>query len=68
MGPSLRQVTDLLWAVQGYRFLTCGCGLKFKVPAKYQKAVKCPRCGTGVTAPGGGRKNPPAPESAGPAH
>ena len=60
----VRQVTDLLWLTQGFRFANCGCGLKFKVPGDYEKEIKCPRCGRAVKVPGGGPKNPPPRESA----
>ena len=41
----VRQVGDILRAVNGYAFLACVCGLKIKLPANYKKPeVTCPRC------------------------
>jgi len=45
-----RQATDLLWQLNGYRFLDCQCGLRFKVPEKGRKEFNCPRCRRKVTA------------------
>jgi heat shock protein HtpX len=42
----MREVGDLMRAVNKYAFLTCACGLKMKVPPDYKKpALTCPRCG-----------------------
>ena len=41
-----RQVGDIMRMVNGFAFLTCGCGLKMKVPPNFKgDKVKCPRCG-----------------------
>jgi heat shock protein HtpX len=63
----LRQVTDLLWQLQGFRFATCACGLKFKVPGSVTRSISCPRCGRPVTESGAGPKDPDSSESAAPA-
>lgn len=42
----IRQVGDIMRKVNGFLFLTCGCGLKIKVPPDFKAAtVNCPRCG-----------------------
>jgi heat shock protein HtpX len=42
----LREVSDLMRAVNRYAFLICACGLKIKVPPDYKKSqLVCPRCG-----------------------
>jgi heat shock protein HtpX len=42
----LRQIGDIMRQVNGFLFLTCVCGLKFKIPPNYKKQnVKCPKCG-----------------------
>ncbi|MHC5083002.1 MAG: M48 family metallopeptidase [Planctomycetota bacterium] len=41
-----RQIGDLMRTVSQFAFLTCGCGVKMKIPPEYKnKQVKCPRCG-----------------------
>ncbi|AQT69333.1 putative protease HtpX [Anaerohalosphaera lusitana] len=41
-----RQIGDLIRIANGFAILTCGCGLKMKIPPNYNRqAVKCPRCG-----------------------
>lgn len=41
----IRDVGDLLRAVNGYAFLACVCGMKIKLPQNYKKPeVTCPRC------------------------
>jgi heat shock protein HtpX len=41
----LRQIGDIMRKVNGFRFLTCACGLKIKVPPDFKaNAVECPRC------------------------
>jgi heat shock protein HtpX len=42
----LRDVGDLMRAVNRYAFLLCACGLKLKIPPDYKKPdISCPRCG-----------------------
>ena len=42
----LRQATDLLWKLNSYAFIACGCGTKLKVPPAYAgERVACPHCG-----------------------
>jgi heat shock protein HtpX len=41
-----RQVGDLMRTVSGFRFVTCDCRLRMKVPPEFEGSrVKCPRCG-----------------------
>jgi len=41
----IRDVMDLMRAVNGYAFLLCACGLKIKVPPDFDEAkIDCPRC------------------------
>jgi heat shock protein HtpX len=41
----VRDVMDLMRAVNGYAFLICACGLKIKVPLDFDESViPCPRC------------------------
>lgn len=41
----VRDVMDLMRAVNGYAFLICTCGLKIKVPPDFdEKVIECPRC------------------------
>jgi len=41
-----RQIGDVIMAANGYRFITCTCGLKFKLPPEFnEKQFDCPRCG-----------------------
>ncbi|MDD5459920.1 MAG: M48 family metallopeptidase [Phycisphaerae bacterium] len=43
----LHQVGDLMRKVNGFVFLTCACGLKFKIPPNYKKPnIVCPKCKT----------------------
>ena len=43
----VRQTTDMLWRLNRYVFIGCGCGTKLKVPPAYVgRAVACPHCGT----------------------
>jgi heat shock protein HtpX len=38
---------DIIMAANGFRFLTCSCGLKFKIPPGFKKdSLKCSKCGT----------------------
>jgi heat shock protein HtpX len=42
----MREVGDIMRAVNGFAFLTCDCGIKMKVPPNFTgDKVKCPRCG-----------------------
>lgn len=42
---NLRQVKDLLHKVDGYGLITCGCGVKLKIPPKFKYSnVRCPKC------------------------
>lgn len=41
----LHQVGDIMRKVNGFLFLTCACGLQFKIPPNYKSdKVVCPRC------------------------
>jgi heat shock protein HtpX len=41
----VRDVMDLMRAVNGYAFLICVCGLKIKVPPDFEESrIQCPRC------------------------
>ena len=41
----VRQVGDIMRKLNNFVFLTCACGLKFKIPPNYKSdKVKCPRC------------------------
>jgi heat shock protein HtpX len=47
-----RQVGDLIRAVNQFRFLTCTCGLKIKVPPDFaQTVLPCPGCGASLAVP-----------------
>ncbi len=42
----MHQVGDIMRKANGFAFLTCACGLKFKVPPSFKKkTVACPKCG-----------------------
>ena len=42
----MRDVGDLMRAVNKYIFLVCACGLKMKIPPHFEKSkIACPRCG-----------------------
>ena len=42
----MRDVGDLMRAVNNYMFISCVCGLKIKIPPEYKKkTLACPRCG-----------------------
>jgi heat shock protein HtpX len=42
----VRDVLDLMRAVNGFAFIMCACGLKIKVPPDYEDPkIPCPRCG-----------------------
>jgi heat shock protein HtpX len=46
----IRQVGDIMRKVNGFLFLTCACGLKFKIPPNFKaKNVTCPRCKNIIT-------------------
>ncbi len=47
-----RDIGDLVRAVNGYIFLTCLCGLKFKLPPGFDKPhFDCPRCKRSIEVP-----------------
>ena len=47
-----RSVGDLMRAVNDYAFLVCACGLKTKVPPKFNREkISCPRCARELTVP-----------------
>lgn len=47
-----RQVGDIIRAVNQFRFLTCTCGLKIKVPPDFtQTTFPCPGCGASLAVP-----------------
>ena len=38
---------DIIMAANGFRFLSCSCGMKFKIPPGFQKnTLTCSKCGT----------------------
>jgi len=42
-----REAMDTLWKSMDYQFITCSCGLKFKIPPTFKgDRIVCPRCGT----------------------
>ncbi len=42
-----RSAGNLVMAANGFRFLDCRCGLKFKIPPGFKaKQLKCSKCGT----------------------
>ncbi len=48
----LRDVGDLMRAVNNYAFLMCVCGLKLKIPPEFNKPkVACPRCKREIKSP-----------------
>ena len=49
---SIRELGDLIRAVNKYAFLVCACGLKMKVPPDFaQPRISCPRCGREIEVP-----------------
>lgn len=47
-----RDMGDLLRAVNQYLFVTCACGLKFKIPPDInRKSFPCTRCGREIAVP-----------------
>lgn len=41
-----RNIGDIMFKTSGFRFKTCSCGLKMKIPPNYKAdRVQCPRCG-----------------------
>jgi heat shock protein HtpX len=43
---TVREVGDLIRAVNNYAFIACVCGLKIKVPPDFKEhSLSCPRCG-----------------------
>ena len=52
--PAAKAVEDILLANAGFKILTCGCGLKIKLPpGSMQTRIKCPRCKKELSATGG---------------
>ena len=48
----VHQVGDIMRKVNGFLFLTCGCGLKLKIPPNFKSdKVKCPRCSRQLALP-----------------
>jgi heat shock protein HtpX len=48
----IRQVGDLMRALNKYAFLVCACGLKMKIPPDFKKSqIPCPRCGRKLEVP-----------------
>ncbi|MFH1577833.1 MAG: M48 family metallopeptidase [Candidatus Omnitrophota bacterium] len=48
----MRDIGDLMRAVNKYAFLICACGLKIKVPPNFNKAkIPCPRCRREIEIP-----------------
>ena len=42
-----RSTGDLIMKMNDYKFINCNCGLKLKIPPKFNKTkAKCPKCGT----------------------
>ncbi len=43
----VRQTTDMLWRLNRYSFVPCGCGTTLKFPPAYLgREIPCPHCGT----------------------
>jgi len=41
----VHEVGDIMRRVNGFQFLTCACGLKFKIPPDFKAGrIECPRC------------------------
>ncbi len=41
-----REVQDLMRKLNGFRFISCSCGARLKIPPDFRQGrVKCPRCG-----------------------
>ncbi len=48
----VRQINDLMRAVNQYLFIPCVCGLKIKVPPDFKKSeFHCPRCDRKIVVP-----------------
>lgn len=48
-----RHIGDMMMGINKYKFLTCACGLKIKVPPDFkQPGITCPRCGRQIDIPG----------------
>ncbi|MEW6086770.1 MAG: M48 family metallopeptidase [bacterium] len=57
----IRNLGDLMMAVNKYAFLTCLCGLKIKVPPHFNKnKITCPKCSRELDVPSEKDKNKPA--------
>ncbi len=60
-----RELGDLIRAVNQYRFLTCNCGLRIKVPADFKREkIICPKCWHELQVPGTGQPKETAAHSA----
>ncbi|HBG28306.1 MAG TPA: peptidase M28 [Phycisphaerales bacterium] len=45
-----RDIGDIMFKTSGFRFKTCSCGLKMKIPPNFRSdRVQCPRCGQVIT-------------------
>lgn len=41
----VREITDLVWKLNDYIFICCGCGTSMKIPPAYaDKYITCPHC------------------------
>ncbi len=44
-----RQAIDIIRRIEGFLFVACMCGVKFKIPPKYKKGkVRCPNCSKSI--------------------
>ncbi len=42
-----RETSDVLWRLNEYKTVDCGCGVRLRVPPGYRGTeIKCPRCGS----------------------
>lgn len=49
---NFRNIGDLTRAINGFVFVNCSCGVKFKVPPDFEKSkIICPRCAQEVEIP-----------------
>lgn len=52
IGSGVRDVGDLMRAVNNFMFLVCACGLKIKLPPDFKKSkLNCPRCKREIEVP-----------------
>ncbi len=41
-----RETSDVMWNLNKYQTIQCGCGVKLRVPPQFKaEKVRCPRCG-----------------------